>query len=133
MKQSRFTDSDIVHILQLADNGESIASLCDRYQLSIPAFYKWRAKYRGLDATNVQRVRQLEIENKVLQKRLSEERHKLSLLQKIICEHVAKPALRSQIAAEIVEDGKVSIRAACQLLEISETCYRYHQNTHESV
>ncbi len=128
MKHSRFSETDIVHILELADQGEAIADLCDRYHLSVPAFYKWRAKYRGLDIHKVRRLRELELENKALKKRLKEERYKKSLLQQLVKDQATKPAIRSQMAATLVAEGKMSIRAACQLLEISETCYRYQQH-----
>lgn len=63
MKRSKFTDSQILSILKQAENGMPVAELCRQYNMSSAAFYKWRAKYGGMDASLMARLRDLEYEN----------------------------------------------------------------------
>lgn len=50
MKKSRFSDSQILAILKQAENGVAVLELCREYGMSSASFYKWRAKYGGMDA-----------------------------------------------------------------------------------
>lgn len=63
MKKSRFTDSQILAILKQAQNGIPVTELCRQHGMSSAAFYKWRAKYGGMDASLMARMRELEREN----------------------------------------------------------------------
>ena len=63
MKKSRFTDSQILAILKQAENGVSVPELCRQHGMSSAAFYKWRSKYGGMDASMMARMKELEQEN----------------------------------------------------------------------
>jgi putative transposase len=76
MKRSRFSDSQIMAILRQAENGTSVPELCREHGMSNATFYKWRAKYGGMDASMVARLKELEIENRRLKKMYAEERLK---------------------------------------------------------
>ena len=64
MKISRFTDSQIMQILKQAEAGISAPELCREHGMSSATFYKWRAKYGGMDASMVSRLKELEDENR---------------------------------------------------------------------
>ena len=66
MKISRFTDSQIMQILKQAEAGISAPELCREHGMSSATFYKWRAKYGGMDASMVSRLKELEDENRRL-------------------------------------------------------------------
>ena len=53
MKKSRYSDSQILSILKQAENGCKVPDLCREYGMSSAAFYKWRAKYGGMDASMI--------------------------------------------------------------------------------
>lgn len=76
MKRSRFSDSQIMAILKQAETGTPVPELCREYGMSNATFYKWRAKYGGMDASMVARLKELEIENRRLKKMYAEERLK---------------------------------------------------------
>ena len=63
MKQSRFTDSQIIAILKQAEAGTPVPEVCREYGISSSTFYKWRSKYAGMDAALMARMRELEAEN----------------------------------------------------------------------
>ncbi len=56
MKKSKFTDSQIVAILKQAENGAPVPELCREHGLSSAAFYKWRSKVGGMDASLMARL-----------------------------------------------------------------------------
>ena len=76
MRQSRFNDSQILAILKQNEQGVSAADLCREHGMSQALFYKWRAKFGGMDASLMKQMKSLEEENKRLKKMYAEERIK---------------------------------------------------------
>ena len=81
MKKSRFTDSQIIAVLKQAEAGTPVPELCREHGMSSAAFYKWRAKYGGMDASMMSRLKELEDENRRLKKMYAEERLKAEIIQ----------------------------------------------------
>lgn len=84
MRKSRFTDSQILAILKQAEAGTTVADLCREHGMSSAAFYQWRAKYGGMDASMMKRLKELEAENARLKKMYAEERIKAELRQEAL-------------------------------------------------
>ena len=76
MKKSRYTDSQILAILKQSEAGAKVADLCREHGMSEATFYKWRAKYGGMDASLMKRLKELEDENRRLKKMYAEEKLK---------------------------------------------------------
>lgn len=81
MKASKFTDSQIISILKQAESGTPAAALCRKHGMSNATFYKWRAKYGGMDTSLMARLKELEAENTRLKKMYAEERLKAEIIQ----------------------------------------------------
>lgn len=81
MKISRFTDSQIMAVLKQAEAGTPVPALCREHGMSSATFYKWRAKYGGMDASLMARMKALEDENRRLKKMYAEERLKAEIVQ----------------------------------------------------
>ncbi|SGZ19836.1 Transposase family protein [Moritella viscosa] len=81
MKKSHFTDSQIMEVLKQAETGVPIAELCSEYGMGNSTFYKWRAKYGGMVASLIARMKKLEDENRHLKKMYAEERLKAEIKQ----------------------------------------------------
>ena len=81
MKKSRYTDSQFLAILKQAEAGTPVPELCREHGMSSAAFYKWRAKYGGMDASLMARLKELEEENRRLKKMYAEERLKSEIIQ----------------------------------------------------
>ena len=62
MKKTRFTESQIVAILKSADAGMKVKDLCRKHGISEATYYNWKSKYGGMDASDVRRMKELEIE-----------------------------------------------------------------------
>lgn len=72
MKTSKFSESQIINILKLAENGMPITEVCRSHGISSATFYKWRSKYGGMDVSMLSQVKQLEAENNRLKKMYAE-------------------------------------------------------------
>lgn len=63
MKKSRFTESQIVKIIKEQEEGRKTSDLCREHGISEATFYVWRKKYSGMDASQLKKLKELEIEN----------------------------------------------------------------------
>ncbi len=86
MKRSKFTDSQIMDALKRVDTGLAVPDVCRELGISSAAFYKWRAKYGGMDTSMMARMKELETENARLKKMYIEEK----LKAEIVTEALAK-------------------------------------------
>lgn len=72
MRKSRFTDQQIIGFLKQAEAGMPVPELCRQGGFSDATFYKWRAKFGGMDEQEARRLKDLEAENSKLKKLLAE-------------------------------------------------------------
>jgi putative transposase len=72
MKGSRFSEEQIIGILREHEAGGKTPDLCRRHGISDATFYKWKAKYGGLEVSEARRLKSLEDENRRLKKLLAE-------------------------------------------------------------
>ncbi len=72
MKQSRFTEEQIIRLIKRAEGGDKIADLCREAGISDTTFQRWKAKYGGLDVNAARRLKQLEDENRRLKQLVAE-------------------------------------------------------------
>ena len=68
MKTSRFTEGQIMAVLRQAEGGMPVPDLCREHGISTASFYKWRAKYGGMDASMMSQMKALEDENRRLKR-----------------------------------------------------------------
>jgi putative transposase len=68
VKKSRFTENQIVAILNEADAGVMVKDICRKHGISDATYYKWKSKYGGLSVSDLKRLRELETENRRLKK-----------------------------------------------------------------
>ena len=80
MKKSRFTDSQIMAVLKRAEGGEAVPELCREIGISTATFYKWRAKFGGMDMSVMARMKELEEENRRLRKMYMDEKLKAAVV-----------------------------------------------------
>ena len=69
MKKSRFTEAQIMGVLRQAEGGLPVSELCREHGISSATFYKWRAKFGGMDASMMSQMKALEDENRRLKRK----------------------------------------------------------------
>jgi len=84
MKTSRYTEPQILSILRQAEGGVPVAELCREHGMSNASFYKWRAKYGGMDASMISQMKALEDENRRLKKMFAEMSMQAELLKEAL-------------------------------------------------
>jgi putative transposase len=84
VKTSRFSDSQIIAILKQAEAGSPVPELCREHGISSATFYKWRAKFGGMDASLMARLRELEDENRRLKKMYAEAQMDSAILKEAL-------------------------------------------------
>jgi putative transposase len=66
MKGKRFTEEQIIAVLKETEAGAKVLDVCRKYGISDATYYNWKAKYHGLEISELKRLRQLDDENKRL-------------------------------------------------------------------
>lgn len=84
MRKSRYSDGQILAILKQNESGVSVPELCREHGMSSAQFYKWRAKYGGMDVSMMKRLKELEEENRRLKKMYAEEKLKAEIRQEAL-------------------------------------------------
>ena len=84
MKKSKYSDAQIMGILKQAEGGVLVADLCRAHGMSSASFYKWRAKYGGMDASLMARMKELDEENKRLKRMYAEKSMQNDLLKEAL-------------------------------------------------
>jgi len=84
MKQSRFTETQIVAILEEADAGRQVKDLCREHGISPSTYYQWKSKYGGLGASELKRIKELEAENAELKRMYADTSLERDALKKLL-------------------------------------------------
>ena len=86
MRKSKFSENQIITILKAVEAGRTVKDVCREHELSEATYYKWKAKYGGMEAADIRRLRELEEENRRLKHMYAE----LSLDHRILKEVLEK-------------------------------------------
>jgi putative transposase len=85
MKQTRFTEAQIVSILQEADaQGAGVREVCNRHGVCEQTFYRWRRRYGSMQVDEVRRLRELEAENARLKRLLAESALEIDAIREVL-------------------------------------------------
>ena len=84
MKRSRFSEEQIIGILKEHQAGLGAKELCLKHGVSDATFYKWRSKYGGMEVSEAERLKALEVENAKLKKLLAEQMMDVSTLKEML-------------------------------------------------
>lgn len=86
MKKSRYSESQIVRILKEVEGGRTVKDVCREYGMSDATYYNWKAKYGGMEASDIKRLKELEKENQRLKQMYAE----LSLEHRVLKDVIEK-------------------------------------------
>jgi putative transposase len=81
--KKRFTEEQIVRMLQEAKAGMSVRDVCRKHNVSEQSFYRWKTKYAGMGVIEVKRLRELERENAQLKKIVAEQALDIRMLKDV--------------------------------------------------
>ncbi|OMP68962.1 transposase [Agrobacterium tumefaciens] len=107
MKNSRFTDEQIIGILKEQESGLRTADVCRKHGISEATFYKYKAKFGGMEASDARKLKALEDENSKLKKLLAE-----TMLDNAILKDVASKNVWSASSVQGFATSQMTIPVA---------------------
>ena len=125
MKKKRFTVEQIVGVLKQAQVGVPVAEVIRKAAISEQTFYRWKAKYAGLEVDEVRKMAQLQEENLRLKQLVAELTLDKTMLQDVLSKKMVKPSRRGPMVERLVGSDLVSERRACRVLHLARATYRY--------
>ncbi len=84
MKQSKFTDEQILAIVKEGEAGRKVADVCRMHGITEQTYYRWKAKYGGLERNELQRLKQVEDENRRLKHIVAEQTLDIQALKAVV-------------------------------------------------
>ena len=84
MRRSKYTDEQILAIVKEGEAGRKVADLSRTYGITEQAYYRWKAKYGGMELSEMQRLKQLEDENRRLKQIVAEQTLDLQALKAVV-------------------------------------------------
>ncbi len=90
-KGTRYTEEQTIRILKEVESGISVAEICRKYGVSEQTVYRWRNKYGGLDASELQRLRELEADNSRLKRIVAQQALDIDVLKEVMSKKVVCP------------------------------------------
>jgi putative transposase len=84
MKRSKFTDEQILAIVREGEAGRKVADLCRIHGITDQTYYRWKAKYGGMELSEMQRLKQIEDENRRLKQIVAEQTLDIQALKAVV-------------------------------------------------
>ena len=128
MRKARFTEHQIITVLKSVEAGRTVKDVCREAGISEASYYNWKAKFGGMEASDIKKMKDLEDENRRLKQMFADLSLECRALKDVI-EKSLKPAIKRELVNYLAAHYAMSIRHACRTLSLSRTVFRYLPDT----
>jgi putative transposase len=125
MKGTRHSEEQIIAILKQGEAGLTTAELCRQHGITEQTYYRWKAKYGGMDSSETKRLKQLEDENRKLKHVVAELTLDNRALKDVLSKKLVAPVGLRAAVSHIEMEYERSERHACRLLGLARSTHRY--------
>ncbi|WP_153044898.1 IS3 family transposase [Xenorhabdus mauleonii] len=129
MRKARFTEHQIIAVLKSVEAGRTVKDVCREAGISEASYYNWKAKYGGMEASDIKKMKDLEDENRRLKQMYADLSLECRVLKDVIEKKPLKPAIKRELVGYLTTQFTMSIRHACRTLSLSRTVYFYQPDT----
>ena len=129
MKKSRFSEEQIIGVLQEQQAGLPVAEVCRKHGISEATFYTWGSRYGGMEVSDARRLKALDDENRKLEKLRAEATLDVATLREAARKKLLTPGARRTAVTWAIEKKGYSQRRACGLIGMEPKTYRYASTT----
>ncbi|MDH3494130.1 MAG: IS3 family transposase [Acidobacteriota bacterium] len=125
MKRSRFTEHQIIRILKEVEKGMKVAEVCRQNSISESTYYKWKAKYGGMEAADIRRLKELEAENSKLKRMYADLSLECHALKDLIEKKPLSPGEKRESVEYLKQEHRMSERRSCLAVRLARSVFRY--------
>ena len=124
MRKSKFTEEQIIGFLKQGEAGLAVVEICRKGGFSDATFYKRSARFGGMEASDAERLRELESEDAKLKNLMAEAHLDLHALKSALSVKIA-PQVKREAIGRLISEHQMSERHACGLVGLSRGSYRH--------
>ncbi|EIX9081763.1 IS3 family transposase [Klebsiella aerogenes] len=129
MRKARFTEHQIIAVLKSVEAGRTVKDVCREAAISEASYYNRKAKYGGMEAADIKKIKDLEDENRRLKQMFADLSLENRALKDVIEKKALKPAIKRELVSYLTAQFAMSLREACRTLSLSRTVYFYQPDT----
>ncbi|EIW9269114.1 IS3 family transposase [Klebsiella pneumoniae] len=129
MKKTRYTEEQIAFALKQAETGRTVKDVCREAGISEASYYNWKAKYGGMEASDIKKMKGLEDENRRLKQMLADLSLECRALKDVIEKKALKSVIKRKLVSYLTAQFAMNLRQACRTLSLSRTVYFYQPDT----
>ena len=125
MRKKRFSEEQIIKVMRQAEAGEAIKDVCREHGFSEGTYYRWKAKYGGLEISEARRLKELERKNRRLKNAVADLTLDNQALKENCLAKMVTPAMRRRAAQRLQQRLGLSERRACRVVGVNRSTCRY--------
>nr|WP_219914975.1 IS3 family transposase [Klebsiella pneumoniae] len=129
IRKARFTEHQIIAVLKSVEAGRTVKDVCREAGISEASYYNWKAKFGGMEASDIKKMKDLEDENRRLKQMFADLSLECRALKDVIGKKSLKPAIKRELVSYLTAQFAMSLRQACRILSLSRTVFRYQPDT----
>ncbi|WP_394546845.1 IS3 family transposase [Pantoea ananatis] len=129
MRKARFTEHQIIAVLNSVEAGRTVKDVCREAGISEASYYNWKAKFGGMEASDIKKMKDLKDENRRLRQMFADLSLECRALKEVIEKSLKKPAIKRELVGYLTAQFTMSIRQACRTLSLSRTVCFYQPDT----